>query len=117
VPCTRFMAWKSDQYRRTAVSDRFSRAWVVALLEALLGTEPTISVACSRYFTPKMSRSPPHFGIRSERVMAYWFPAYNASYGAYSPGLIHMLRMVEAAAADGAELVALARGPSITRKS
>ena len=34
-----------------------------------------------------------HFGIRSERVMAYWFTAYNTSYSAYSPGLIHMLRM------------------------
>lgn len=104
------MAWKSDQYRRTGRVDRFSRAWVVALLEALLGTRTDRFSGMLSVLYAEDVPVAAHFGIRSERVMAYWFTAYNTSYAAYSPGLIHMLRMVEAAAVDGVELVDLGKG-------
>jgi CelD/BcsL family acetyltransferase involved in cellulose biosynthesis len=42
-----------------------------------------------------------HFGLRTERVPACWFPAYDPAFAKYSPGLILHLRMAEAAAADG----------------
>lgn len=44
-----------------------------------------------------------HFGMRSARAWHWWFPAYNAELGRYSPGLaliMHALRHAEAMGID-----------------
>ena len=56
------MAWKSEQYRRMGVIDRFDRAWFVGLLEALLATAAGTSAACCPPPTPETSRSRPSLG-------------------------------------------------------
>ena len=104
------MAWKSEQYRRTGRVDRFSRPWIVALLEALLGTRSDRFGGVLSVLYAGDAPVAAHFGIRSERVMAGWFPAYDASFGMYSPGLIHHLQMLEAVAADGVKLIDLGKG-------
>jgi CelD/BcsL family acetyltransferase involved in cellulose biosynthesis len=104
------MAWKSDQYRRTGRVDRFSRPWIVALLEALLDTRSDHFSSILSVLYAGDAPVAAHFGMRFERVLAYWFPSYDTSYAAYSPGAIHNLRMVEAAAAAGIELIDLGKG-------
>jgi CelD/BcsL family acetyltransferase involved in cellulose biosynthesis len=39
-----------------------------------------------------------HFGLRSDRFMAYWIPAYDRRFAQYSPGLILSLLLAETAA-------------------
>lgn len=104
------MAWKSDQYRRTGRADRFARPWIVALLESLLDTRSDNFSGLLSVLYAGDSPVAAHFGVRSQRVLAYWFPSYDTSYAAYSPGLIHNLRIVEAAAAAGIELIDLGKG-------
>ncbi|MFF8958996.1 GNAT family N-acetyltransferase [Streptomyces sp. NPDC014894] len=104
------MAWKSAQYRRTGRSDRFAKEWISTLVRLLHETRaPGCSGALSVLYVADRPVAA-HFGLRSRTVLSYWFPAYDPAFGRYSPGLILLLRMAEAAAATGAELLDLGRG-------
>ncbi|MFE2579167.1 GNAT family N-acetyltransferase [Streptomyces sp. NPDC059378] len=104
------MAWKSAQYRRTGRSDRFAHTWISGLVQQLFHTrhEPSGGILSVLYADGRPVAA--HFGLRSERVLACWFPAYDPAYAKYSPGLIMHLRMAEAAAADGIAYLDLGRG-------
>ena len=58
-----------------------------------------------------------HFGLRSEHVLACWFPAYDPAYARYSPGLVLHLRMARAAAGDGMAYLDLGRGAKEYKES
>jgi CelD/BcsL family acetyltransferase involved in cellulose biosynthesis len=51
-----------------------------------------------------------HFGVLGHDRLVWWFPAYDAEYGSYSPGLILLLDLVAEAAERGLTLVDLGRG-------
>ncbi|WP_217207439.1 GNAT family N-acetyltransferase [Streptomyces sp. AC550_RSS872] len=104
------MAWKSAQYRRTGRSDRFAQEWITRLVEQLFHTrsEPFAGILSVLYADGKPVAT--HFGLRGERVLACWFPAYDPAFSKYSPGLVLHLRMAEAAAADGIAYLDLGRG-------
>ncbi|MFJ5778306.1 GNAT family N-acetyltransferase [Streptomyces sp. NPDC093094] len=104
------MGWKSAQYRRTGRSDRFASAWITALVERLFHTrsDPFAGILSVLYADGRPVAA--HFGLRTERVLACWFPAYDPDYARYSPGLVLHLRMAEAAAADGIAQLDLGRG-------
>ncbi|MCX5436341.1 GNAT family N-acetyltransferase [Streptomyces sp. NBC_00569] len=104
------MEWKSAQYRRTGRSDRFAHAWITRLAQQLFHTssEPFAGVLSVLYASGRPVAA--HFGLRSERVLACWFPAYDPAFAKFSPGLILHLRMAEAAAADGIAYLDLGRG-------
>ena len=104
------MSWKSDQYRRTGRGDRFSKPWIVGLLDLLLDTRSDAfggQFSCL-YAGDELVAA--HFGVRSAHVLADWFPAYAAGFGSYSPGLIMHLRMAEAAASAGIRQIDLGKG-------
>ncbi|MFE0105056.1 GNAT family N-acetyltransferase [Streptomyces sp. NPDC059009] len=104
------MAWKSAQYRRTGRSDRFAHEWITRLVQRLFHTRtaPFAGVLSVLYAGDVPVAA--HFGLRSERILACWFPAYDPAFSKYSPGLILHLRMAEAAAADGIAYLDLGRG-------
>ncbi|MFE9021513.1 GNAT family N-acetyltransferase [Streptomyces sp. NPDC007808] len=104
------MAWKSAQYRRTGRSDRFAHEWITQLVEHLFHSrsEPFAGILSVLYADGKPIAA--HFGLRTERVLACWFPAYDPAFSKYSPGLVLHLRMAEAAAADGIAHLDLGRG-------
>lgn len=104
------MAWKSAQYRRTGRMDRFSRPWIVDLVDHLFHVR-------EEHFTGLLSvlyagdrPVAAHFGPRSATVLAAWFTAYDPALHYYSPGLMMHLRTAEAAARAGVGLVDLGRG-------
>jgi CelD/BcsL family acetyltransferase involved in cellulose biosynthesis len=104
------MDWRSAQYRRTGRGDRFAHAWISHLVLQLFHTrsEPFTGILSVLYAGGKPVAA--HFGLRSERVLACWYPAYDPHFAKYSPGLILHLRMAEAAAADGIAHMDLGRG-------
>ena len=51
-----------------------------------------------------------HFGIRSRRVLHWWFPAYDPELGKYSPGAQLLLELAREAAARGVERIDLGEG-------
>ncbi|MGC9382723.1 GNAT family N-acetyltransferase [Streptomyces sp. MH13] len=111
------MRWKSAQYRRTGRRDRFAQAWITRLVELLARSDDP---ECRGVLSVLYAAGRPvaaHFGLRSPTVLSWWFPAYDRAYGKYSPGLLLLLRMLDAAAADGIELVDLGSGPARYKES
>lgn len=104
------MAWKSEQYRRTGRFDRFSRPWIVELLETLLATRSDHFGGLLSVLHAGEVPVAAHFGLRSGRVLADWFPAYDTNFGRYSPGLAMHLRIAEAVAAEGVHQIDLGKG-------
>jgi CelD/BcsL family acetyltransferase involved in cellulose biosynthesis len=104
------MAWKSAQYQRTGRIDRFSQPWVVDLVEDLLTHR-------SEHFGGELSMLyagdvpvASHFAVRFGARLTFWFTAYSTQFNVYSPGLLHTLRTIESAAAQGVELIDLGKG-------
>ncbi|MFI8215013.1 GNAT family N-acetyltransferase [Streptomyces sp. NPDC085932] len=106
------MQWKSAQYRRTGRRDRFAQAWITDLLMRLHATRtgPLTGLLSVLYAGDQPIAA--HFGMRSEKVLACWFPAYDLRFRRYSPGLLLHLRMAEHAAAAGLDHLNLGRGAS-----
>jgi CelD/BcsL family acetyltransferase involved in cellulose biosynthesis len=104
------MAWKSAQYRRTGRSDRFAHEWITRLVERLFHSRSESFAGILSVLYADGRPVAAHFGLRTERVLACWFPAYDPAFSKYSPGLVLHLRMAEAAAADGIAYLDLGRG-------
>ncbi|MFC7015159.1 GNAT family N-acetyltransferase [Streptomyces viridiviolaceus] len=111
------MRWKSAQYRRTGRRDRFAQEWITRLVELLARSDdPDCRGALSVLYAAGRPVAA-HFGLRSHTVLSWWFPAYDREFGKYSPGLVLLLRMLEAAAADGIGTVDLGSGPARYKES
>ncbi|WP_030023775.1 GNAT family N-acetyltransferase [Streptomyces monomycini] len=106
----RLLDWKSAQYRRTGRSDRFAHPWIVQLVDQLFHTRTASFAGLLSVLYAGDTPVAAHFGIRSERVLSCWFPAYDPAYAKFSPGLVLHLRMAEGAAAEGISYVDLGRG-------
>ncbi|TGA98782.1 GNAT family N-acetyltransferase [Streptomyces sp. MZ04] len=104
------MGWKSAQYRRTGRSDRFAHAWISQLVRQLFHARSDQFAGLLSVLYAGDRPIAAHFGLRSERILACWFPAYDPAFAKYSPGLVLHLRMAEAAAADGIAYLDLGRG-------
>lgn len=104
------MAWKSAQYRRTRVHDRFATAWIRQVVEHVAAAK---TAECAGTMSVLYAGDRPaalHFGLRSETVFSGWFPAYDPDLARYSVGRALWLRLAEHAAAGGARYVDLGRG-------
>ncbi|GAA3774289.1 GNAT family N-acetyltransferase [Streptomyces chiangmaiensis] len=104
------MSWKSAQYRRTGRSDRFAHAWINQLVQQLFHTRAERFGGILSVLYADGRPIAAHFGLRTDRVLACWFPAYDPAFAKYSPGLVLHLRMAGAAAADGIAHLDLGRG-------
>ena len=58
-----------------------------------------------------------HAGMRSRRVLHWWFPTFDQTFAKYSPGIILLLRMAEALAAAGVRTIDLGKGDSQYKRS
>jgi CelD/BcsL family acetyltransferase involved in cellulose biosynthesis len=111
------MRWKSAQYRRTLRHDRFAKRWIVRLVEDLFANRTS---GCSATLSMLYVGGRPiagHLGLRSETVLACWFPAYDVEFAKYSPGLLLHFRMAEAAAACGIHYLDLGKGQAAYKES
>ncbi|MFE0173929.1 GNAT family N-acetyltransferase [Streptomyces sp. NPDC059002] len=114
---TTLMRWKSAQYRRTGRSDRFAHPWITQLVRRLFHTRSDSFAGILSVLYAADVPVAAHFGLRTERIIVNWFPAYDPSYAKYSPGLGLHLRMAEAAAADGIAHLDLGRGQKAYKDS
>ena len=94
--------WKREQYHRTREVDIFSYDWTSKLLTNLL-TSPEDSslqpVLSAMYAGNKLVAA--HYGLMSNTVVHWWFPAYDPEYSRYSPGKILLCRILEESAGHG----------------
>ncbi|GGS01486.1 cellulose biosynthesis protein CelD [Streptomyces aureoverticillatus] len=104
------ISWKSAQYRRTGRSDRFAHDWITRLVDQLFHTRGDSFAGVLSVLYAGGAPVAAHFGLRSERVLVSWFPAYDPDFARYSPGLLLHLHMAEESAADGIAHLDLGRG-------
>jgi CelD/BcsL family acetyltransferase involved in cellulose biosynthesis len=108
---TTLLTWKSDQYRRTGVWDRFAEPWIERVVRAL--AEPRDAPLLEGVLTTLHAGDrlvAAHFGLRAGRRLSWWFPAYDPELGRYSPGLVLLLDLVGLAPEHGVDVVDLGRG-------
>lgn len=110
------LAWKRAQYRETGVFDVFSVGWTRKLLEAVLRRRSdTFWGVCSSLEIDGRFAAV-HVGMASERLVQYWFPAYDRDLGAISPGLVLMVESARRAAEAGQKGVDLGPGQFAFKK-
>lgn len=106
----RLVEWKRAQYRETGVADVLGVKWTVALLHRIWMTQtPGFAGVMSVLYIADQPVAA-HLGMRSKTAWHWWFPAYGKELSAYSPGLILLLRMAEAAPAMGLSRIDLGKG-------
>jgi CelD/BcsL family acetyltransferase involved in cellulose biosynthesis len=90
--------WKSQQYGRTGVWDRFARPWIAEAVDRLsVSVDPDCTGVLSVLRCGDRLAAV-HLGLQSADRLCWWFPAYDPGLGRYSPGLILLLALI----ADGA---------------
>ena len=102
--------WKSDQCRHNNWINLFDRPWVIDLLDYLFSSHGHHFNGSLSFLYAGETPVAAHFGLRTDHILAAWFPAYDKRFGRQSPGLIQFLRMVEEAAAIDIQLINLGKG-------
>jgi CelD/BcsL family acetyltransferase involved in cellulose biosynthesis len=102
--------WKSLQYRRTGRRDRFASTSNVQLIEELaqLSTPDLAGTLNTLHAGDRLVAA--EFSLRSQTVIAGWFPAHDCEFGLYSTGSICTLRTLEAASSAGIRRYDLGKG-------
>lgn len=108
--------WKSQQYRESRWKDLFATEWGRALVEHIHGTRnPGFAGMLSLLYTgPRLVAG--HLGMRSDTVWHYWFPAYDRQFARYSPGIILLLKMAQAAEQFGLRRIDIGTGMTLYKK-
>jgi CelD/BcsL family acetyltransferase involved in cellulose biosynthesis len=104
------IGWKSEQYLRSGIGDVFSVPWTGALLAHIARMQGAEFAGVCSVLRAGGRIVAAHMGMRSREVMHYWFPAYDPEYSKYSAGIILLLRMAEALAAEGVRTIDLGKG-------
>jgi CelD/BcsL family acetyltransferase involved in cellulose biosynthesis/peptidoglycan/xylan/chitin deacetylase (PgdA/CDA1 family) len=104
------LQWKSDQYRRSGLVDVFSYGWTRALVRDIHArTGPRFQGLLSALYAGERLVAA-HFGMRSETVWHWWFPAYDPALRRYSPGMVLLVEALRAAPQLGVTRLDLGKG-------
>lgn len=106
------LAWKSRQYIESGLFDPFSVAWTRELMEAIWRTRNEHFAGLLSVLYAGGNIVAAHFGMRSARVLHWWFPTYNQEYSKFSPGKVLLYQLAEAAANAGLTSIDLGKGMS-----
>jgi CelD/BcsL family acetyltransferase involved in cellulose biosynthesis len=106
----RTVAWKRLQYAETGVRDVLADTSSRELLRLVHESRCAdfAGMLCVLYAGDLVAGV--HLGLRSGPVWHSWFPAYNPDLQRYSPGLLLMLELAEAAPALGIAEIDLGKG-------
>ncbi len=109
--------WKTNQYLRTDTANVFSEKWTVQLLERIWQqrSETFSGMLSALYVGDQLAAV--LMGMLSRGVMHFWFPAYNVELRKYSPGLILLVQIAEAAESIGINRIDLGPGPESYKAS
>jgi CelD/BcsL family acetyltransferase involved in cellulose biosynthesis len=107
---SRLLAWKRAQYARTGVPDVLAPAWIRRALAAVLEVQQPSFAGVLSTLSAGDRLVAAHLGLRSQTVWHWWFPAYDPAFARYSPGLVLLLELVDAARAQGIRTIDLGKG-------
>ncbi|MDA1016274.1 MAG: GNAT family N-acetyltransferase [Planctomycetota bacterium] len=102
--------WKQQQLRRQRRADCFRPAWIRPLLNRLLHThgEAFRPMLSAMYVGDELAAI--NFGLRNGPVLHGWITAFNPKYQKFSPGLMLMVKLAQAAESLGISRIDMGRG-------
>ena len=104
------LRWKADQYRVTNITNVFSFPWTTELLREIWRRQTTTFQGVLSVLYAGDRPVATHFGIRSGKVLHWWFPAYDAEFASYGPGRILLALASQECKSHGIEKIDLGRG-------
>lgn len=110
------MGWKSEQYRRTGEPDKFAVDWNVELLERLHAEQGEEFGAMLSVLRADDRVAALAVCLRGPGAWHWWFPAYDRRLAEWSPGMILLLRVAEAAARAGVPRLDLGTGDAFYKR-
>ena len=98
-------------WRRRRLPNALSASWVRPLLTGLIEspTPACAGVVAALYVDEELAAAT--VGVRSERVLHGWVTAYSRRFAKYSPGLLLVVELARAVAAQGVQRIEMGRGP------
>jgi CelD/BcsL family acetyltransferase involved in cellulose biosynthesis len=106
----RLLEWKSNQYRATNITDVFSFPWTKKLLREIRKQQSeSFQGALSVLYAGERVVAV-HFGMRSNQVLHWWFPAYDPSYAKFGVGRILLAMVAEQCELHGISKIDMGRG-------
>lgn len=111
------LEWKSEQYRRSHLTDLFSIRWKRELLERIVNcqNEDFAGMLSVLYAGDRIAAI--DFSMRSFGVLHSWFPAYDREFARYSPGHVLLLETAKAAESLGIRRIHLGKGEESYKNS
>jgi CelD/BcsL family acetyltransferase involved in cellulose biosynthesis len=110
------IAWKVAQFERTGFMNLFSFEWTSRLLRSLLTGNASLTGMISALWHGDQPVAI-SYRLRSFHVAHEWFIAYNVDYATYSPGMVLMLRVLEASFEQGITRLHLGSGDQRFKES
>ncbi len=102
--------WKSLQYRQSGLFDLFNVPWIRQLVELIAARrDPGFRGVTSVLYAGGRPIAI-HFGMCSQKVWHYWFPAYDRDFSRYSPGMLLLLEMISGAHHVGVSEIDFGKG-------
>jgi CelD/BcsL family acetyltransferase involved in cellulose biosynthesis len=105
--------WKRSHYAEMKVNDVFGVEWTKALLREVLRRQSAGFAGMLSTLHVGDALVAVHMGMRSRTVWHYWFPTYDRDMGKFSPGIILLLRMAQAAPDLGLTTIDLGKGSTM----
>ncbi|MBI2480775.1 MAG: GNAT family N-acetyltransferase [Planctomycetia bacterium] len=104
------LQWKAEQYRATNITNVFSFPWTTDLLHEIWRQQSASfqGVLSVLYAGDRPLAS--HFGMRSGKVLHWWFPAYDREFANYAPGRVLLAMVAEQCKSHGIEKIDMGRG-------
>jgi CelD/BcsL family acetyltransferase involved in cellulose biosynthesis len=93
--------WKAQRFN----VGRSVAPWVQSVVEALYNTRTAdfSGMLSALYAGDRLVAA--HFGIRSDKTLYYWFPAFNPEFGRYTPGGLLIYFLLQYLASIGCEVL------------
>ncbi len=110
------MVWKSEQCRSTGTVDYFSLDWCVRLIESIHAAPGPVFGGLLSCLHAGDRLAAVHFAMYSQNVWHSWFPAYNHDLEEYSPGILLLLEMIQAASERNVAYIDLGKGVSLYKR-
>ena len=109
--------WKAAQRVETQTFDVLDYDWVMTLIEKILheDTAEFGGVLSALYAGDRLIAA--HLGMRTRRVLHWWFPSYERSVSRYSPGGILLINIAKRCAELGIECIDLGKGDERYKQS
>jgi len=89
--------WKTDQYLNTGAANILAHGWIREVLRLCHAAQTDDFAGLLSFVSAGDRPVAAHLGMRSGPVFHSWFQAYDPEFAHYSPGLILLVKLAEAA--------------------